>query len=141
MAARFRLVTLQEAKDHLGLLDTEDDARVDRLVLDASQKIMRYINTGTDDWTDTAGVPLVDANGDPQRVNAVGHIDSSGAFVLDLDTAGDVIDAGDSIIPGGVRLATLVLIGRLDDQREASDDPLSPAVVSLLSDYHDPVFS
>lgn len=130
----YRLVTLAEAKDHLGLLDTEDDARVDRLVLDASQIVMDYCNANHEGWTDTDGAPLTDTNGDPLRLDAT--VDTAGNLVLDTD--GNAVNPGQSIIPGQVRAATLLVIGRLDDDREGKEDPLSPAAKTLLVAYHDP---
>lgn len=138
----FRLVTLQEAKDQLSVLHASDDAEIDRLVIDASQIVMDYIGTDSlaiDGWTDTAGLPLVDADGNPLRVGAAGGLNTAGVFVLDVDSNGDAIDAGVSIIPGPVRKATLLLVARLDDDREGKDgDPISPAVASLLARYRDP---
>jgi gp6-like head-tail connector protein len=143
MTTLYRLVTLAEAKDQLSILDTEDDKRINRLVLDASQIVMNYlkVSPALDGWTDTDGVPLVDANGDPLRVGALGDFDSSGVFVFDLDSNGDPINEGESIIPGPVRAATLLVIARLDDDREGEKDPISLAAQSLLERYRDPTLA
>lgn len=147
---KFRLVTLAEAKDQLSIVGDEDDKRIDRLVLDASQAIMNYlkISPALDGWTDTAGIPLVDANGDPLRIGAVGGLNTAGVFVYtyaEYDTAGngigDPIDVGISIVPGPVRLATFVAIAALDDDREGAKDPITPAVVSLLERMRDPAMA
>lgn len=132
----FRLVTVDEAKDQLSVLHSSDDARIGRLVLDASQIVMDYIGTGSlsiDGWTDSDGKPLVDENGDPQRVPIV---DSNGDPVL--DTNGDPTYYEISMIPGPVRKATLLVIGNLDDDREGLRDPLTPGVASLLARFRDP---
>jgi hypothetical protein len=143
MTTLFRLVTVAEAKDQLSILDSSEDARINRLVWDASQIVMNYLKSSPAlaAWCDTAGIPLVDANGDPQRVGAQGHLDTSGQFVFDVDTAGEPIDAGQSIIPGPVRAATLLVIAHLDDDREGKADPISFAVQSLLERYRDPALA
>lgn len=139
----FRLVTVAEAKDQLSLLDNEDDVRINRLVLDASQVIMDYLagSKAIEGWTNTSGIPLVDANGDPLRIGAQGHLNTAGDFVFDLDTNGDPINPGVSIIPGPVRAATLLVIANLDDKRGEDDkvDPISIGVQSLLMRFRDPV--
>lgn len=140
---RYRLVTLEEAKEHLSILDedTDDDARIDRLVVRASQTVLAYCNVNLGDWTDTNGVPLVDSDGNPLRVDALGHLNTAGDFVYDEDTAGDPLDTGISIIPGAVQAATLLVIGAMDDDREGAKDPFGPAAMALLWAYHDPVFA
>lgn len=132
----YRLVTLAEAKAHLGVLHSSDDARIGRLVIDASQIVMDYIGTDSlsiDGWTDSDGKPLVDSNGDPQSVPIV---DSNGDPVLDSN--GDSTYYEISIIPGPVRKATLLVIANLDDDREGLRDALTPGVASLLARFRDP---
>lgn len=140
MTTIYRLVTLAEAKDQLSIVDNADDARIDRLTINASQIIMNYLKRSPflDGWTNTSGVPLVDADGNPIRIGGVGHLDTNGNFVLDLDTNGNPIDAGVSIIPGMVQQATLLVIAALDDDREGATDPISVAVQSLLMRFRDP---
>jgi Phage gp6-like head-tail connector protein len=137
----YRLVTLEEAKEQVSILASFDDARLNRLIIRASQAIIDYLDngSGTEGWTDTAGNPLVDADGNPQRIGAQGHLDSNGDFVLDLDTSGEPINAGISIVPGHVQEATLVLIAASDDDREGwKGDPINAAVQSLLARTRDP---
>lgn len=137
----YRLVTLAEAKDQLSIVDDADDARIDRLTIDASQIVMNYLHEHSaflSGWTNTSGIPLVDADGNPLRIGGRGHLDTSGQFVLDLDTDGNPIDAGISVIPGMVRSATLLVIAALDDDREGVTDPISVAVQSLLMRFRDP---
>ena len=120
----YRLVTLAEAKDHLGVLHSSDDARIGRLVIDASQIVMDYIGADSlsiDGWTDSDGKPLVDSNGDPV-----------------LDSNGDPTYYEISIIPGPVRKATLLVIANIDDDREGLRDALTPGVASLLARFRDP---
>ena len=138
----FRLVSLQDVKDQLGILDTEDDRRLDTLIIDASQDIMDYLGEqvggGTspflDGWCDSFGMPLVDEDGNPERVGAT--IDSGGELVLDSN--GDPVNIGISIIPGPVRRATLLHIANLDDDREGHGDSLSIGVQNLLMRLRDP---
>lgn len=139
----YRLVTVAEAKDQLSIIDAYDDKRVRRLCDDASQIVMNYLKTSPalSGWTDTNGQPLVDVSGDPLRTGGQGHLDSNGDFVLDVDSNGDPINDGDSVIPGSVRAATLIVIARLDDDREGEKDPISPAVASLLAQFRDPALA
>lgn len=152
MTTLYRLVTVDEAKDQLSILDDEDNARVNRLVLDASQIVMNYLKSSPAlaGWCDTSGLPLVDANGDPQRVGATGTLNTAGDFILTLDSNGDPVNDGISIIPGPVRVATLLIIAALDAEREAIGrpgvpqewlDPISPAVESVLMRYRDPALA
>lgn len=136
----YRLVTLAEAKDQLSVLDNEDDVRIDRLTIIASQIIMNYLKVSPylDGWTNTSGIPLVDTDGNPLRIGGQGYLDTNGNFILDLDTNGNPIDSGISVIPGMVQAATLLVIAALDDDREGAKDPLSPAVESLLMRFRDP---
>lgn len=139
----YRLVTVAEARENLGYVETEQDARINRLVLDASQIIMNYLKSSPflDGWTDTSGIPLVDRDGNPLRIGAVGMLDENGEFQLAVDSNGDPIDEGQSIIPGQVRSATLLVINALDEDREGKRDPLSPAVESLLMRFRDPALA
>lgn len=139
----YRLVTLAEAKDQLSIVDSAEDARIDRITINASQIIMNYLKRSPflDGWTNTAGIPLVDTNGNPLRIGGVGHLDTNGEFVLDLDTNGNPIDAGISVIPGMVQEATLLVIAALDDDREGLTDPISVGVQSLLMRYRDPAIA
>jgi len=136
-AVLFRLVSVQDAKDQLSILHDADDAYIERLIVDASQIVMDYIGYDSlkyDGWTDSGGLPLTDSNGDPLPAVA---LDSNGDPLLDSN--GDEIPTGISIIPGPVRRATLVVIARLDADREGMNgDPLSPAVASLLARFRDP---
>lgn len=136
---RYRLVSLADAKEQLSILDSADDSVIDKRIVRASQDIMAWVNQNLDDWTDTSGLPLVDVDGNPLRVGAKGHLDTNGDFVLDLDTAGNPIDNGISIIPGPVEQAALVLVARMDNEREGDADLFNDTVKSLLWNYHAPV--
>lgn len=139
----YRLVTLAEAKEHLEILDDAEDAKIDRRVIRASQIIMDYLahSPFLSGWTDTSGIPLVDINGNPLRIGAIGTLDSNGDFTLTLDSAGNPVEAGISIIPGPVQEACLVVIARGDDDREGEKDQLSPCVASLLARYRLPALA
>ncbi len=136
----YRLVTLAEAKEQLEIVGNDEDAKINRRVLRASQIIMDYLKRSPflRGWCDTSGIPLVDINGDPLRIGAIGTLDSNGDFQLTLNSNGDPVDAGVSIIPGQVQEACLLVIARGDDDREGEKDPLSPAVESLLMRFRDP---
>ena len=130
----YRLVTLEEAKEQLEMLDGGEDAKIDRRIIRASQTIMDYLQGSPflHGWTDTSGIPLVDADGNPLRIGALGVLDTAGDFVFTLDSAGNPVNAGVSIVPGHVQEACLLLIARGDDDREGDKDQLSPAIESLL---------
>lgn len=153
----YRLVTLEEAKANMRYIGTTEDADLQRLVDDASQFVMNYLEaayararqySGDDDvsdediagyaaafdgWTDSSGLPLVDSSGDPLVIDY--DTDSFGDPVLDSD--GNYV-GGRSIIPGSVRRATLLVIAALDKDREGQTDPITPAVKSLLVRYRLP---
>lgn len=167
MTALYRLVTVDEAKDQLGIIGSEHDARIRRLVWDASQIIVRALQgtaawaTVSVGWTDSNGDPLMDSDGNPTRVggqyepeldtdgdpmvdtngDVIPARDSNGDVIYVLDTTGDPIDNGQSVIPGPVRIATFLVICALDEDREGKRDPFSPAVRSVLADYMDPVLA
>jgi hypothetical protein len=115
----YRLVSLTEAQRNLRYEDDDVPTDLGQLVEDASQIIINYLDACAlgiaEGWTDSSGAPLTDSIGDPLT-------DSS----------------GNSIIPGSVRRATLLVIGALDKDREGQTDPITPAVVSLLTRYRDP---
>ncbi len=144
MTTLYRLVTVGEARAELSILDNEDDERINYLIVDASQIIMDYLkknNAYLGGWCDTSGLPLVDSNGNPQRVGAVGSLDTGGNFVLALDTHGDPINPGISIIPGMVRRACFFVIVNIAEVRDGTRDPLTPGVESLLMRVRDPALA
>jgi hypothetical protein len=139
----YRLVTLAEAKANARYDSTADDADIDRLVIDASQFVMDYLESTNPDlqplfssWTDADGFPLVDDDGNPIIIDY--ETDSNGDPLLDSN--GDYI-GGQSIIPGPVRRATLLAIASLDQNREGELDPITPAVRALLTRFRPPTVS
>jgi hypothetical protein len=112
----YRLVTVENAKLQLSILHSADDAYVESLCDRASEIVMNYLGDSflldDADWLDTDGNPIVE------------------------ETTGDPSDP--TAIPGSIQQATLVLIARLDWDREGVADPISPAVMSLLARYRDP---
>jgi hypothetical protein len=135
--AFYRLVTLEEAKRNVSELTADDDVRLGELVIEASPAIMELIEGSprVSGWTDTSGVPLTYANGDPQRMGALGSLDTAGNFVFAEDTDGEIIEPGISIVPGPVQRATKALIAHWDDNR---DGGVPPAVFNILAAYIDP---
>ena len=67
-----RLVTLQQASLHCRRDTGDDDADFEMKVEAASEMVLEYIGTGADSWTDSAGQPFEDSNGEaldvPKRV-------------------------------------------------------------------------
>lgn len=165
MTSLYRLVTVDEAKDQLAIIGTEHDARIRRLVWDASQIIINFLQATpawdyiSDGWTESPGEPLMDSAGNPRRVggqyepeldsvgdpvidsngDVVPAVDSNGDIIYVLDSSGEPVDNGQSIIPGPIRIATFLVIAALDEDREGKRDPISPAVLSVLANYLDPV--
>lgn len=136
----YRLVTLQEAKWQLRIIGNDEDAIVDMRVINSSQIIMNYLKRSPflHGWCDTSGIPLVDINGDPLRIGAIGTLDSNGDFQLTLNSNGDPVNAGISIVPGMVREACLLDIALSDADAEGEKQRLSGAVESLLMRFRDP---
>lgn len=133
----YRLVSLEQAKANMRILHSFEDATLGELVIQASHAVMDYIgdeSLALDGWCDTNGLPLVDADGNPQRVGA--DVDTNGDLLL--DTAGDPINAGISIVPGPVQRATLVTIANWYDDAEGLRDGIPLAAQSLLARFRDP---
>lgn len=133
----YRLVSVEQAKANMRILHSFEDATLDELVIQASHAVMDYVGADSlalDGWCDTNGLPLVDADGNPQRIGA--EVDSNGDLVL--DSAGDPVDDGISIIPGPVQRATLVTIANWYDDAEGLRDGLPVAAQSLLVRFRDP---
>ena len=91
-----RLVTLQQASDHLRRDTDEDDADLEMKIEAASEMVAEYIGDATDAWTDSAGDLIEDSNGEP-----IG-------------------------IPTRVKAATLMLIGYLYRERDGSQEYAVP---------------
>lgn len=69
-------------------------------------------------------------------------INAASKMVLSHIGEDDSTYADYASVPADVKAATLVLVGRLDMDREGDvdgDGHLPPVVRALLSDYHDPV--
>lgn len=66
-----RLVTLQQASDHLRRDTTADDADLLLKIEAASEAVMGYLGDAAEAWTDSAGEPLEDSNGDAMDVPRV----------------------------------------------------------------------
>lgn len=92
-----RLVSLHQASDHLRRDTDADDADLEVKVEAASELVMEYISDASKEgWTDSAGDPFPDSNGDA------------------LD------------VPRRVQLGTLTLIGYLYNERDGSNDSAVP---------------
>lgn len=64
-----RLVTLEQASAHCRRDSGDDDADFELKVEGASEMVMDYISESAKAaWTDSAGEPLEDSNGDPLNV-------------------------------------------------------------------------
>lgn len=113
-----KLVTRAQARAQIISDATDDDAHVDLLIAAASRAVMNYINTGVDDFTDSAGEPITN------------------------DTDGDPVG-----VPYDIQLATLYLVAWFYKNRDSNADGEMPRgylpapVVSLLTHYHDPALA
>jgi hypothetical protein len=139
----YRLVTLDQARQQLNYDGTYADAQLLFRLDSVSRSLMDYIGPSSvalDGWTDSAGNPLVDENGDPLCEFLV--VDSAGDPVLDsngdlqyevraaeVDSSGNYVDCR-SIIPGHVQAATVCAMAEWDNDR--TGDVITPAVESLL---------
>lgn len=108
------LVTLAAAKDHLRIDNSDDDNDLTLKIHAASGTVLNYIRNGADEFTDSAGDPILDSNDVP-----IG-------------------------IPFEIQAATLLLVGYLYKDRDGDPDKafthgyLPMGVMSLLYPYRDP---
>ncbi len=91
-----RLVSVQEASDHVRRDTGDDDEDFELKVEAASELVLDYIGATADAWTDSAGQTFDDSNGDA------------------LD------------VPKRVKAATLMLVGYLYRERDASNENQVP---------------
>ena len=145
----YRLVTLDQIRTQLNYDGTYADSQLQFRLDQVSGAIMDYIGPSSvalEGWTDSAGFPLVDANGDPLceflLVDSNGDpiLDSSGDFQFVIapavvDENGDYVECR-SLIPSQVQAATVCAMAAWDHDR--SVDLLTPAVESLLRRTRDP---
>lgn len=69
-------------------------------------------------------------------------VDAASKLVLDYTGGDDTTYADQASVPADIKAATLVLIGKLDLDREGEEKGeghLPPTVRALLSSYHTPV--
>jgi hypothetical protein len=145
----YRLVTLDQVRTQLNYDGTYADSQLLFRLDSVSRALMDYIGPSSAalaGWTDSSGMPLVDADGDPLCLfllvdsNGDPLLDSSGERQYELDVAqvdssGDYIGCS-SVIPGEVQAATICAMSAWDDNR--SGEVITPAVESLLRRHRDP---
>jgi hypothetical protein len=108
------LVSLQQAKDHLRVDNSDGDNDLTLKIHAASGVVLNYIRNGADIFTDSAGDPILDSNDNP-----IG-------------------------IPYEVQAATLLMLGYLYVNRDADPDKayshgmLPNDVTALLYPYRVP---
>jgi hypothetical protein len=103
-----KLVTLEQASDHLRRDTSDDNNDLSLKIEAASGAVLRYLN-GAPYW-----VPLLGPDGTPL-------LDSSGDPIYEQDTAGDRI-----VLPE-VQNATLMLVGYFYKERDGSNEHAVPA--------------
>lgn len=110
-----KLVSLQQARDHLRSDDTADDNDLDLKIKAASKAVLTYLK--------------------PEGV----------ARLFEVDSAGDPVEDSDGLaddVPEDIAICTLLLVGIFYSEREGQGgwDPgyLPPAVTALLYPYRDP---
>lgn len=91
-----RLVTVQEASDHVRRDTGADDDDFELKVEAASELVLDYLGDAADGWTDSGGQPLEDSNGEA------------------LD------------VPKRVKAATLIMVGYLYRERDGSNENQVP---------------
>lgn len=112
-----KLVTLQQASDHLRRDTTADDADLEIKIEAASEMVMAYLKSGADVFTDTAGEVFTDTAGDPVGV------------------------------PRWAQMATLLLIGYLYKDRDENTDSaydqgyLPKPITAILYPHRDPALA
>lgn len=108
------LVTLQQVKDHLRIDNDAGDSDLLLKTRAASRAVLNYLKDGSESFTDSAGDPIEDSNGD-----AIG-------------------------IPEDVQDATLMMVGYLNNVRDSDPDRafemgyLPKPVMALLYSRRDP---
>lgn len=109
-----KLVTLQQASDHLRRDTDADDNDLELKIEAASEAVMAYLKSGADVFTDSAGDVPVDTAGDPVGV------------------------------PRWAQAATLIMIGYMYKDRDSNTDGayemgyLPKPVTALLYPHRDP---
>lgn len=112
-----KLVTLQQASDHLRRDTSDDDNDLELKIEAASEAVMAYLKSGADVFTDTAGEVPTDSAGDPLGV------------------------------PRWAQAATLIMLGYLYKLRDNNEDNafaqgyLPAPVTALLYPHRDPALS
>lgn len=135
-----KLVTLAEAKEHLGFEHNADDLRIADDIEDASARVIEYVNHSLQlvGFTDIDGVLLTTEGGD-FRAQVT---DSSGTPLFDTQGAPILEDWPDPVLPRrypALRRAVLLVLSNFDDRLQ--DDAISPAVKSALASIKDPTLA
>ncbi|MGC3984831.1 MAG: head-tail connector protein [Pseudorhodoferax sp.] len=118
-----KLVTLQQARDHLRSDETDDDADLELKIAGASAAVLRYVTVSR--WEpvrDEDGVPILDANGKETPA-------------LDGE--------GKKIVRTELQIGTLLMVAYLCNERDGSNkhgDPffLPAGVTTILYDLRKP---
>lgn len=111
------LVTLDQAKAHLRVTHSSDDADIELKVEAASGAVLNYLKSAADAFLDSSGEPIMTTDSPPV-----------------------------STVPREVQQATLLMLGWMFNFREGEGQGMTPgylpvAVVSLLYPLRDPALA
>ena len=152
----FRLVTVEQAKEHLLVDHDQDDSKIKLLVETASAIVLNYIKQypRTQYQTLPTSEEITTEIVEPWPLY---HLGPYGPYTrwgwwpfarisyqqlppYIADTWVDDEGAPNNV-PGPIHAATLLVIGQLYHDREGTNDPISVGVRSLLHRYRDPALA
>lgn len=137
----FPLVSLAAARIHVRS-DSDDDADLKQKVSMASGIVLNYIKIERipADWIFSDDSPAPDVQ--PSGFLPVSVTDTADISVLEAEDNSSPAVTVQVRVPGNVQSAVLLVIDELYEKRAASEsEPLSDAVINLLSSFRDPTFA
>jgi hypothetical protein len=135
-----KLVTLDEAKEHLVIEHNSDDLRISDAIEDASRRVIDYLNRSPQlvGYTDVDGELLTNSAGEFRKQLT----DSAGTPLFDTSGAPEMEPWTTAVLPRrypSLRRAVLLVLSNFDERSQ--DDPISDAVKSTLLPLKDPTLA
>lgn len=135
-----KLVTIDEAKEHLVIEHNADDLRIADAIEDASQRVVDYLNRSPQlvGYTDVDGELLTNSAGEFRAQLT----DSAGTPLFDTSGAPEMETWPNPVLPRrypSLRRAVLLVLSNFDERSQ--DDPISDAVKSILLPLKDPTLA